>query len=166
NANWIRPASGLAAIGSQWGSRARRTPSVAATAAKSASWTIEPRRTCPANLLDRRFWRRFQPLDRGNDHYNPRRGGSSGTRSWNLSHRGRRDPRVCRACDDERSQHPHRRLDPDGRRPGRDPVVVDLLVVVGGTGVLVVAQANDLRGRRPSAVLDRRSNGKSPPMPA
>src|SRR5712691_2434529 len=44
---WMRPASRVAGSGSQCRRVATRTPSPPATAAKRASWTIEPLRTCP-----------------------------------------------------------------------------------------------------------------------
>src|SRR5712691_6327742 len=152
---WIRPASRVAGSGSQCRRVATRTPSAPATAAKRASWTIEPLRTCP-----RIYW---TGRSRGVSNHRivgsltrPVKGGSSGTRSWHLSHRSRRDPCVRRACDDERGECPRRRLDPHGRRVRRNPALADLLVVVGGAWVLV-APADDVRGRRPSAVLGRKS---------
>src|SRR5262249_4148111 len=51
---WIRSASLDADSGSQFGKIASAVPAAAATIATSVSWTKEPLRTLPANLLENR----------------------------------------------------------------------------------------------------------------
>src|SRR2546423_7151544 len=164
----IRPASRDAGCGSQRGIKAKADAMAPARTPITISWTIEPLRTDAASLLD---WsvevRRFSPDVCGESpaHITRR---LNGTRSWNLPDRDWRNPHIRRQRVVELSERRRRRLDSDGGRSREHPALAALLAVVGRTRLLV-APADDVRRRRPTADVlgsaTRRARGRGLPRP-
>src|SRR5256885_3155965 len=164
----IRPASRDAGCGSQPGINGKADATAPARTPITISWTIEPLRTDAASLLDQAVEvRRFSPgASRESPAHITRR--LNGTRSWNLPDRDWRNPHIRRQRVVELGQRRCGRLDPDGGRSREHPALAALLAVVGGTRLLVVTPADDVRRRRPAADVlsaSRRSRGRAQARP-
>src|SRR4051794_8234832 len=84
-----------------------------------------------------------------------------GSWSWHLSRGRRRSPGLCGQRHRLGREHPRDRLDPADRRDRRHRPLDDLLVELGGPGLLRLAAPHHVRGRgprRPRLLLGRRAS--------